>query len=547
MEHLSSATRAKSLAAIALALAVCACSKVGSSVGAPVAQTGAVRIVGAGSIDSLVPELTGLQSAVDLGMFWGAWLFIVNDRGDLEPELATEIPSPQNGGVSADGRTITYHLRKGVRWHDGVPFTARDAIFTWHAIMNPANNVISRSGWDDVESMSAPDDHTLVVHLKRPYAPAIAAFFGPGPAPMSILPEHILGKLPDINRAPYDVKPIGTGPFIVESYQPSYGVKLIANPAYWRGPPKLHEIDYLFVPDANTRAIMMKSGEADLYYDPPNSLLPDLSSIAGVHVLHTTFNEFWYLVFNTRHAPLDDVRVRRAISMGTDRDYIVRTVMHGAATPAQGDQLPGTWAYDPNIHAPAYDPAAARSLLEADGWLVGADGIRSKGGKRLSIVFAYSSGRGDSVRLTPIFQSMMRAIGVEVQPKSYPSSLFEAAAADGGILNSGNFDVAHDGWISGVDPDDDTLFACDQAPPGGYNHAFYCDQRIDDQERIALTHYDRATRARAYSAIDALLAEDVPYDFLYWTKRDDAVRDTLHGYRPAPAVTEFWNSWEWSQ
>jgi len=549
VEHLSAARRgAALLAAVTAAAMLCACSKVGSSVGViPRAHPGQVRIVGAGSIDSLLPELAGIQSAVDLGMFWGGWLFLVNDHGDLEPDLATTIPSPQNGGISADGKTITYHLRTGVKWQDGAPFGARDVIFSWHAIMNPANNVLSRSGFDDIASMDAPNDHTVIVHLKRPYAPAIAQFFGPGPDPMCILPAHILADLPDINHAAYDTKPIGTGPFIVQSYQQSTGVVLIANPNYWRGPPKLHEIDYLLVPDANTRAVMMKTGEADLYYDPPNSLLPDLSAIDGVHVLHTTFNEYWYLVFNTKHPPLDDVRVRRAISMGTDREYIVRTVMHGAAAPAQGDQLPGTWAYDPTVKAPPYDPVAARALLDADGWHAGADGIRSKGGTRLAIVFAYSSGRGDSVRLAPIFQSMMRAIGVDVQTKSYPTSLFEAAAADGGILNSGKFDVAHDGWISGVDPDDDTLYACDQVPPAGYNHAFFCDKRIDEQESIALTHYDRPTRARAYSRIDSLLSEDAPYDFLYWTKRDDAVRNTLHGYRPAPSVTEFWNSWQWSQ
>jgi ABC-type transport system substrate-binding protein len=122
----------------------------------------------------------------------------------------------------------------------------------------------------------------------------------------------------------------------------------------------------------------------------------------------------------------------------------------------------------------------------------------------------------------------------------------EAAKQAGGILKSGKYDLAHDGWIGGVDPDDDTMWACDQFPPAGYNTRFYCDPRIDAQERIGMTNFDRHSRAIAYSRINALLAEDAPLDFLYWTKRLDAVRDTLHGYTPAPAVTEFWNSWEWS-
>jgi peptide/nickel transport system substrate-binding protein len=535
-------------AAIALVLTTTACTKTTSTTAPPAAATGVLRIVGAGSMDSLVPELSSIASAVDVGMLWGAWLFRVNARGDLEPELATEIPSPSNGGISRDGRTITYHLRTGVTWHDGAPFDARDVIFSWRAIMNLNNNIISRSGWEDIAGMDAPDPHTVVVHLKQAYAPALAAYFGPGPAPMSILPAHLLAKLHDINHAAYNIKPIGTGPFIIKSFDPSSGVVLTANPNYWRGAPRLREIDYLIVPDANTRAVMMKTGEADLYYDPPSSLQQDLSAIAGVHVLNTTFSEYWYLEFNTMraHAPLDDARVRRAITMGVDRDYIVRTVMRGAAVPADGDQLPGTWAYDPNVHTASYNPKGAGELLDATGWRLGADGVRHKDGKALALVFVYSSGRGDSVRLAPVFQSMMKKIGVEIELKSYPTSLLEAAKQAGGILKSGNFDIAHDGWIGGVDPDDETMWACDQIPPAGYNTRFYCDARIDAQERIGMTNFDRRTRAVAYSRINALLAEDAPLVFLYWTKRLDAVRDTLHGYMPAPAVTEFWNAWEWS-
>jgi len=534
-------------AAVALALASSACTKISSSTTAPpAAGTGVLRIVGAGSIDSLVPELSSIQSAVDLGMLGGAWLFLVNSHGDLEPELATQIPTPANGGISRDGRTITYHLRTGVTWHDGAPFDARDVIFTWHAIMNPNNNIISRSGWDDIAAMSAPDPHTVVVRLVSPYAPAIAEYFGPGPIPFSILPAHLLANLHDINHAAYNILPVGTGPFMVKSFDPSSGIVLTANPHYWRGTPRLREIDYLIVPDANTRAVMMKTGEADLFYDPPSSLRQDLSNIPGVHVLNTTFAEYWYLEFNTKHAPLDDVRVRRAMSMGVDRDYVVRTVMRGAAIPAEGDQLPGTWAFDPNVHTAKYDPKGAAALLDAVGWRTGADGVRHKDGKALAFVFAYSSGRGDSVRLAPVFQNMMKQIGIAIELKSYPTSLLEAARQAGGILKNGNYDVAHDGWIGGVDPDDDTLWACDQIPPAGYNTTFFCDPRIDEQLHIGMTNFDRRARAAAYSRVNALLAEDAPVDFLYWTKRLDAVRDTLHGYKPAPAVTEFWNSWEWS-
>ncbi|HEV2909027.1 MAG TPA: ABC transporter substrate-binding protein, partial [Candidatus Eremiobacteraceae bacterium] len=239
------------VAVVALVVAIAAnvaCTKIESNTQPAehrAARPGAVRIVGAGTIDSLVPELSSSAASSDAAMFWGGWFFLINDKGQLEPDLALTVPTRENGGISVDGKTITYHLRRGVLWHDGTPFTADDAVFTFGVIMNPANNVVSRTGWDQVVSMTAPDPHTVVVHLKQPYAPAVATFFAPSLAPMPVLPKHLLNGLPDINRAAFNNKPVGTGPFMVSSYVPQVGLTLVANPHYWRGPPKLHEIDYL--------------------------------------------------------------------------------------------------------------------------------------------------------------------------------------------------------------------------------------------------------------------------------------------------------------
>jgi len=541
--------RAVGLAAVASAavatIAAAGCTKVQNGPPAAAHVPGVVRIIGIGSIDSLVPEFSGNASAADIAMFWGAWLFRVGSHGELVPELATQIPTQRNGGISADGLTITYHLRKGVTWHDGAPFDARDVIFSWRAIMNPRNNVLTRAGYDRIASMTAPDPYTVVVHLKTPYAPAVATFFGPSLAPMSLLPQHILGALPDINRTAYAVKPVGTGPFIVDRYEAQTSVVMRPNPHYWRGPPKLSEVDFLFVPDPNTRALMMKTGEADLYFDPANNYVAELSAIRGVHTIDLSFNEFWYLAFNTRHPPLDDIRVRRAIAMSVDRDYVIRSVADGLGTPAQSDQPSYSWAYDPGARAPAFDPAAAARLLDQSGWRRAADGYRYKGGKRLALQYVTSVGYGEARKYAPIFQQQMKAAGIDVSVRLYPTSLLFAAKADGGILNNGKFDVVWTGWIGGVDPDDATLWSCDQMPPDGYNLSQYCDPRIDEQERIALTSYDQDVRRRAYRRIGQLLNEDVPVDFLFWTHIHDAMRDELQNYRPAPTVTNFANPWEW--
>ena len=503
-----------------------------------------MRIVGAGTIDSLVPELASSTATTDAAMFWGGWFFLVNEKGQLVPDLALAVPTRDNGGISADGRTITYHLRKGVTWHDGAPFSAKDVIFTWRQIMNPANNVLTRTGYDQIDSMTAPDPYTVVVRLKRPYAPAVATFFAPSLAPMTVLPEHLLKGLPDINHAAYNVKPVGTGPFVVTNYEQAVGITMKANEHYWRGPPKLREIDYLIVPNSTTRAIMMRTGDADLYSDPQVNQLRDLASIPGTTLLHIPFNEFWYLTFNVTHPPLDDVVIRRALAMGIDKQYILDNVMHGGASPAVGDQPWYLYTYDPNIPAPRYDPQAAAATLGAAGWRAGADGVRVKNGKRFELVYAFDREANDGERIGAILQQQMRRLGVDLIVKGIAHSIYYADKNAGGVLSQGRFDVAYEGWIGGVDPDDIALWACDQR--GGFNHSFICDPRIDEQERIALTHYDVPTRRAAYRRIQELLAEDVPVTFLWWTKRNDLIANTLKGYKPAPTLTTFGNPWEWS-
>lgn len=530
-----------------LCIALAACTKVQTST-QPASQhpshPGVVRIVGAGTIDSLVPELSASAASSDAAMFWGGWFFLINDKGQLEPDLATQIPTRENSGISADGRTITYNLRSGVLWHDGVPFTADDAVFTYHVIMNPANNVVSRTGWDQIESVSAPDAHTVVIHLKQPYAPAVGTFFAPSLAPMPVLPQHLLKDLPDINHAAFNNKPVGTGPFVVESYQPQIGLTLVANPHYWRGPPKLKQIDYLIVPDSNTRAIMMRTGEADLYSDAQVNQLPELATIPRATLLRTKFNEFYYLTFNVTHVPLDDVTVRRALAMGIDTRDIIHRVMHDAADPAVGDQPAYLYTYDPHIPAPAYDPTAAAAALDQAGWTLGADGFRAKGGKRLELVYVFDREANDGERLGIILQQEFKKLGVDLGVKGIAHSIYYADKNAGGILSQGKFDVAYEGWIGGIDPDDIALWACNQR--GGFNHSFICDPNIDAAERDALTHYDLPTRRAAYRRIQELLARDVPVQFLWWTRRNDLVAKSLKGYRAAPAVTTFWNSWEWS-
>jgi peptide/nickel transport system substrate-binding protein len=494
-----------------------------------------------GRFDNLNTVLSGGGSSTYLSYLWGAYLFLADDKNQLVPELATEIPTLENGGISRDGLDITYHLRRGVYWHDGAPFDARDIIFTWHAIMNPKNIVVTHLGYDKVAAMTAVDPYTVRVHLKQPYAPAVSSLFGPGEVPMPILPQHLLGNLPDLNHAAFNNKPVGTGPFIVDRYDPSTGVFLTANTHYWRGQPKLRGIDDRIIPDPNTANVMLKTNELDaaVVYAMHAA---ELASYPGVKIVRESAAEAIYLAFNVTHPPFDDSGVRRALAMGVDRKFFVRVFEHATGSVAETDQPPSGWAFNPNAREPSYDPAQAQRLLDTLGWRKDASGYRVKNGKPLSLTFAYITGRDPDAKFAPWFQSAMKELGVAVTLKSYEYSLFYAQKEQGGILNGGHYDMAIAGWVWGVDPDDATLWDCDQIPPLGYNISRFCDPRIDALERIALRSYDPNTRRDAYWKIQSMLDNELPAIFLSWIDVVWATRDSVKDFRPGE---NFYGSWNW--
>ena len=495
--------------------------------------------------DTLNPMLSSLQVSADLAMFWGGHMFNYDDRGQYVPELAVAVPTVHNGGISQDGRTIVYHLRKGVHWQDGAPFGADDIIFSWHAVMNPRNNVTSRVGFDDIRTIDKLDDSTIVVHLFRPYAPFVATFFT-WSLPFAVLPKHLLGGLSDINHVSYNSLPIGTGPFRVVDYRHGEDLKLVANPAYWRGPLKLREIHVMFVPDQNTLVSQLRSHEIDLVTNVALARALDVQDIPGTKLYSVPFTHFVYIGFNTSASATRDVRVRRALVMSIDRRRLLANVTHGYSDAADSDQPPFLWAHAGGLPVLPYDPSGAARLLDASGWRKGADGYRYRDGRRLDILLASTAGWATYHEVEQILQAGWRSVGVNTIIKNAPDPVLYAPQADGGILAGGKFDAYVNGWFNGVDPDDSPLFTCDQRPPNGFDYTRFCSAELDAAERLALSSYDPVVRKAAYARVQRILADQVPADFLWFDRRIDVTNTDLRSYRPAHAVTTFWNTWEWS-
>jgi peptide/nickel transport system substrate-binding protein len=532
----------RSLRPCALAVALVAAASSGGT-SAPADPT-VLRIGMTSEPNSLSPlfALSDYEELVDRLIF--DVLVGLDANGELVPRLARAVPSLANGGIAKDGRTITYHLRRNVRWHDGEPFTSRDVAFSFAAIMNPANNVSNRRGYDQIAKVETPDPYTVVFRLKRPYAPALTTLFSDG-APNPILPEHLLGRAANLNRSPFNGAPIGTGPYKFLRWDHGQSIELVANDAYYLGKPKLERISVRIVPDETTLTNQLRTHELDVFVLASVNAYGQIRSLPGIVAHLVATHAASNVLINLTRPDLQDVRVRRAIAAAIDKRAIVRKLAFGAGTLATEDLPSFMWAYDPRVRPDVYDPARARALLATAGWRPGADGIVGKNGHRLSPVFAYAQNNVTARLIAVQIQSYLRAVGIDVQLKGYNSAVMFAPYAAGGIYQRGNFDLAWYTMTLGVDPDASGRFTSGAVPPDGQNYSRYRNAEMDAAQRAGLTSFDRAARKRAYARSQELLARDVPVVFVFWPKNIDACDARLRGFAPNP-VTPTWNAQDWS-
>jgi len=446
------------------------------------------------------------------------------------PELLTVIPTQHNGGISPDGKTITWHLRKGARWSDGVPFNADDVVFSTNAVNNKANNVIGRDGWNLIQKMDEPDKYTVVYHLRKPYAAYLPTFFGTAGANPCILPKHILGGLPNINQAPYNAKPIGIGPFRVVSWRRGDAVELEPNPYYFRGKPKLQHVTYKIVPDRNTLITLMQTGEIDLWPLVPSGYIDRTKAIAGFRTDVVPSYYYAHLDFNFENPILRDLRVREALRYAIDRPTIIEKTAFGYGILQEGVISPANPVSDPHVPTTLYDPAKARQLLDQAGWKVGPDGVRVKNGQRLSLRFAAYTGAPDTDERIELLRSWWKAVGVDIQLQKYAVNVF--FENPGGIVYGGKFDITIFSW--GGDPIGElsNLYECNQAPPNGQNMMHYCNPAVDDAMEHFKRSYNEAERQKYVNFEQEQIAKDVPTMVLYVLKDGYAYNADLKGYHP---------------
>ncbi len=461
--------------------------------------------------------------------------------GNYIPDLATVVPSVRNGGISADGKTVVVHLRKGVRWADGAPLTAADWIFTYRAVMNPRNNVKTRFGWDSIASATAPDPYTIVIRLKQPNVEVlgIMAMGGAGYPP---LPAHLLAKLPDLNNAEFNSKPLSSGPFVLKAWNRGSSLDFVANPLYFRGPPHLKEVVWKIVPDVNTLMSQVRTHEVDVYADVSANNVPHLDGIPGVIVKKQLLANWRHLGINMSKPQLADVRVRLAIAQGVDWKRIDDTIYHGLDRLAVSDIFPLSWAA-PNVPLYRYDPAAAARLLAQAGWKPGADGVLRKGPLAMHVTISATTGHQENEQSEVMIQSMLRPLGIDVQIRNYPPNLLFAM---NGPVYTGKYDLEWSVETNGPDPDNSGSWNGAFIPPNGANTSWLNDPIVNQTSAAAAATFDERTRKALYQREEERLHELVPAVFFTWETGYTALNSDVKNYVPAAFIGDTWNAWEWS-
>lgn len=479
--------------------------------------------------------LEDIQSCVIEG------LVTTDENMNVEPVLAEGIPTVENGGVVLrpdGGMDVTWKLRPGIRWHDGVPFTSDDIRFTVEAINSPDYNPESTDGFDRIESVETPDSLTAVVRYRERYAPYQLQFI------RGALPRHVLeGR--DIDRATdYNRNPLGTGPYRVAEWRTGEYILLERIPDYWRGngAPKISRILFRFVSNSTTRVNQLRSGEAHVSALIPWDRYRELATVPGLRIHRMMGNSYEHVTLNQRSVEaFRDVRVRRALIHATDRELLVRSVLDSLAPVTHGAIQPLSWAFTDSVVKYNFDPAMARVLLDEAGWRDSdGDGIRDRAGRPLAFTMITQAGFVARENVSQALQRQWRDVGIDIRVQ----------LVDGTAISSlwfeGRFDAMLHWWHMPADPELTLFFASDRTPPAGRNINYVADDSLDRLLYASDRTIAREPRRTLLVAAQQRIAELLPEIPLYNVTRLDAAPERLRNFRGNPTNQGiFWNVWEW--
>ena len=429
--------------------------------------------------------------------------------------------------ISPDCLTITFHLRHGVKWHDGAPFSSRDVLYTYHVIIDPKTPTAYAEDFKQVKSLVAPDEYTVRVTYGAPFAPALASWG------TNILPAHLL-EGQDITKSPLARKPVGTGPYRFTEWVAGQKIVLDANPAYFEGRPWINRYIYRIIPDTSTMYMELKAGAIDLMSLTPVQYARQTTS----QRFTSQFNKFrypssgyLYMGYNLRHPLFKDKRIRQAMTAAINKDELIHGVLFGMGQKAHGPIVPGRWAYNPDVKDILYDPKHAADLLAQAGWREkNSDGILVKDGKPFQFTILTNQGNQQRLLSAQIIQQRLKFVGIDVKIR-----IVEWATFLKEYIDKGNFEVVMLAWNISQDPDMYDVWHSSKTNPGELNFVGFKNTEVDRLLVEGRGTFDMAKRKQVYFRIQEILAEEQPYTFLYVPDALPVVSARIRGVEPAPA------------
>ena len=441
--------------------------------------------------------------------------------------------------ISPDQKTITFYLKKGVKWEDGVEVTAEDVYFGFKLITSPEIPSPYASDFLEVKDFKIIDPYTFKVTYKRPFALALPSWGN-----IVVLPKHILeGKSLDYLRNVFGRKPIGNGPFKFEKWKTQQEIVLKYNPLYYKGRPYLNYIIYRIIPDPTTLFMELKSGGIDWISLTPLQYL----KLQRESKLKRKFNiykyssfSFTYIGYNLKHPLFKDKKVRKALCYAINKEEVVKGALLGQGIPAYGPYKPDTWFYNKKIEKSCpYNPQKALELLYEAGFKKGKKGILEKDGRPFEFTLLVNQGNLSRLLAAQIIQRQLSQIGIKVNIR-----VMEWTTLIHQFIDTRRFEAVILGWATGPDPDLYDIFHCSKIKSPGLNFVSYCNPELDKLLEEGRYTLNKEKRKKIYYKVQEILAEDQPYTFLYIPMSLEAIHKRFQGIKPA-AIGIGYNIEEW--
>jgi len=462
---------------------------------------------------------------------------IFNGLVKYDTDLSITGDLAESWDVTKDGLVITFHLRKGVKWTDGVEFTADDVMFGYKTIIDEKTPSAYKEDFLQVKKAEVMDKYTFRVTYEKPFAPALTSWQS-----LIILPKHLLeGK--DITKSDLVRNPVGLGPYKLVRWASGQELILESNKDYFEGRPYIDRYIYRVIPDTATMFLVLKTGEVDMM-----GLTPiQYTKQTDTPFFKNNFRKYRYpafnythLAFNQKHPWFSDKRVRQAMSYAIDKNEIVDVVLFGLGSPATGPYVPNTWPYNPNVKKYEYNPEKAKELLKEAGWQDrDGDGILDKDGKPFSFTILTNAGNNLRKNTATIIQSRLEKIGVKVGIRTVEWSTFVNQ-----FIDKKRFEAVLLGWSISLDADQYDIWHSSKTKEKELNFISYNNPEVDQLLEKGRRTFNIEERKKAYFRIQEILADEVPYIFLYVPDATPIVQARIKGIKPT-AIGISYNQSKW--